>query len=192
MAHATNFIDRTGQRIGKLVAVSLVSIGRRGAKWLWQCDCGRTHALTTDKAKSRGSRPCTIGRPGHRKRPRPVRHNTGFAAAHPREACVYRGMINRCTNPKADNYHNYGGRGITVCQRWLTSFESFYEDMGDRPQNTSIDRIDNDGPYCKENCEWATAEQQRNNQRPRKVISNFSTAELLVELARRGIEVTLN
>jgi ribosome-binding protein aMBF1 (putative translation factor) len=85
--------------------------------------------------------------------------------------------MDRCTNPNSPNYKHYGGKGITVCQRWAESFKHFHDDMGDRPPGTSIDRIDPNGNYEPLNCRWATNREQRMNQ-ARSTISIEQAAEV--------------
>lgn len=88
---------------------------------------------------------------------------------------IWAAMIQRCTNPQNKDYRLYGARGITVCERWR-EFPNFLEDMGEKPVGLSLDRIDNDGNYEPGNCRWATASQQRANQRPRSPRSEAMNA----------------
>jgi len=91
----------------------------------------------------------------------------GKARVTSREYNSWRAMRKRCHYPAHHNYPSYGGRGITVCERWRFSFDNFLEDMGFRPEGHTLDRIDNDGDYEPGNVRWATAEQQRKNKRSR-------------------------
>ena len=89
----------------------------------------------------------------------------GFYKTHPKEYPCYVAMKGRCNNPKKSDYDYYGGRGIKVCDSWNEDFLNFYNDLGDRPEGTTLDRIDPDGDYCPDNCRWATHKIQSNNTR---------------------------
>jgi hypothetical protein len=96
------------------------------------------------------------------------KHGAASAKATP-EYNSWRNMKARCHNPSHNRYHDYGGRGITVCDKWSDSFAVFLEDMGEKPTPThSIDRIDNEGSYKPDNCRWATPTEQNRNHRIRK------------------------
>jgi hypothetical protein len=85
---------------------------------------------------------------------------------------IWKGMKARCSNPRHASYHNYGGRGIKVCERWLASFSDFLFDLGPRPSsNHWIERRNNDGDYCPENCEWKTRSEQARNMRKTKLVT---------------------
>lgn len=91
-------------------------------------------------------------------------------------------MLKRCHNPKTFGYADYGGRGITICERWLR-FDNFLADMGSRPKGTSLDRIDNNGNYEPGNCRWATHKEQSRNKRSNRNITIDGTTRCLKDWA---------
>jgi hypothetical protein len=89
--------------------------------------------------------------------------------SHTHVYAVWQAMLQRCENPNAQVWENYGARGISVCAEWH-KFERFFADMGDRPKGYSLERVDNDGNYCKENCEWVKVKRQANNTRRNRIL----------------------
>lgn len=98
-------------------------------------------------------------------------------------------MKHRCYNPNSNRYSRYGGRGITVCEEWRNSFETFLADMGEKPDGKTLDRINNDLGYSKENCRWATAKEQTHNRHTNVIVEYDGEMMPCTEAARRaGLE----
>lgn len=117
------------------------------------------------------------------------RNRNGLAKENKAEHTVWLGIKHRCTLKNDINYPNYGGRGIKICKRWegVYGFQHFLIDMDKRPTGTTIDRIDNDGDYCPENCRWATCKEQANNRRQRRdarLITAFGETKTIQEWAK--------
>jgi len=122
-----------------------------------QCDCGSVKTYTFYNLKTGGVKSCGC----LKRKVTETRHQMTNSRLYQ----IWENIIQRCTNPKAPNYHNYGGRGIKLCDEWK-SFINFYEDMKEGyADELSIDRINNDGDYEKGNCRWATRKAQSNNSR---------------------------
>lgn len=164
-------LDLVGRRYGRLIVVKdLEYLRSKSPVWLCKCDCGSEHNARSIDLQRGGTRSC--GCLDHEVK---VKRFLTHGRTDTTEYSSWEGMKDRCCNPNNPRYKDYGGRGITVCDRWLHSFENFYTDMGDRPSPThSIDRIDNDAGYSPDNCRWATKKEQTANRRkPKKLGSGM-------------------
>lgn len=124
----------------------------RDTRAVYQCACGRVSVQYVRNIETGKSTRCS-----HCPKVR-LRHGKSHTRVHN----IWCGILTRCDNPHFRAYNRYGGRGITICERWRT-FENFYADMGDPPPGYSIERIDNDGNYCPENCKWIPRNKQVEN-----------------------------
>jgi len=171
-----------GTRFGMLVvqgvADPIQGKGKRYSASVVRCDCGKVFKKKNATLRVGDAVSC-----GCRK----VKHGESRNGTVSPEYESWRSMIERCQSANNANYKNYGGRGISVCQRWANSFEPFLEDMGRRPTpDHSIDRIDNDGNYEPGNCRWATKRQQANNTRWNRRIEIDGVEKTLSQWSRES------
>lgn len=154
------FKDLTGLRFGRLFVVSVHSRPFR-TTWDCLCDCGNRTVVLGGNLRSGYTQSC-----GCLRRDVGREVNLKHGATHTPEYRIWTHMIGRCTNPNDSRYPDYGGRGITVCDRWRHSFENFIADIGKRPtKHHSIERKNNDLGYEPGNCKWATRREQMRNTR---------------------------
>lgn len=179
------------QRFNRLVVSEEVKSDKPGRWWLCQCDCGNTKVASTSKLRGGEIKSCGCllkerqSTWGDRIRKHGLTSTT--------EYIVWNNMKQRCYNTNLPIYPHYGGRGISVCERWLESFDNFLNDMGSRPGSEySIGRIDNDGDYCPENCRWENLDQQKKNKRWTQYVTYKREEVKLIDLCeqmgvKRGI-----
>lgn len=173
-------IDLTGQTFGSLTILYEVPDKWKRSRWMCRCECGKLKQvdgrhMRRGLSKSCG---CKIGNPNC------GTHHQARRKKKTRTYSSWLNMKNRCLNPRCEAFHHYGGRGITVCERWLHSFENFREDMGDCPIGYSIERSDNNKGYSKENCLWIPKGNQSSNRRNTIRVSLDGTIMMASEAAR--------
>lgn len=178
-----NKIDLVGQKFGEWQVLSAAPSrrnvgGSSETYWACRCSCGKLQEVAGKALRKAKTTKCNACAGRARVKPHNVRvlHATTFH--------VWTGMKQRCYCPTNQAYDRYGGRGITMSPRWLESFENFLEDMGPKPDSMSLDRIDVNGSYSKENCRWATTLEQANNTRVNFKVEYEGTTFTLSELAR--------
>ena len=167
-------IDLVGRWFGWWLVLAIhpkrVRYGRHGhavsVLWLCRCKCGTERVVFGSNLRQGLSTSCGCLK-REKTRERNTKHGHACRGKVTRAYTRWLGMLQRCSDPNHAAYCYYGARGISVCERWL-KFENFYADMGDPPPGLSIDRIDNNGNYEPDNCEWATPLQQNHNRRAPK------------------------
>lgn len=157
-----DFYDRSkistmiGNKFGKYLVISQAESNHRDTYYHCRCDCGNEKIIRgTDLRKGRSHRCHSCG----------TKESILHGKSRTPSYASWKSIRQRCYNKNMAGYMYYGGRGIKVCDRWLESFENFYEDMGDKPKGMQLDRIDPDGNYEKDNCRWVSPLENASNRR---------------------------
>ena len=169
--------NMVGRKFSQLLIVEKDANGKGKSRWICRCDCGNTISVISYNLTSGNTKSCGCFKKSG------VSHRT-HGMRKSSEYIIWYSMIARCNYPSHKSYNDYGGRGIQVCEQWLI-FENFFSDMGTRPNGYTIERIDNGGNYCKENCKWATRKEQCNNQRNNIICEYNGETNTLKQLSEK-------
>ena len=185
----SKLIDLTGRRFGRWTVIerasSKVTDKSTMTMWLCRCDCGNMKVVSGINLKQDSSKSC-----GCLSGELTSRRSRVHAMSDTKIHYVWRGVKQRCTNPKHIGYSNYGGRGITVCDEWLRDFKAFYDwaIASGYQEGLSIDRIDNAKGYSPDNCCWKTSKEQNRNKRSNNFLAiNGETKTLIDWCAQCGL-----
>lgn len=181
------FIDLTGQKFGRLTVIERAENGKQGhTYWLCKCICGNKTIVRGNHLRKGLIRSCGCLESENRKT-----MSTTHGLTKTRLYNIWGHIIQRCTNPNSKNYERYGGRGITICEKWRNDFVSFYEwaiNNGYK-EDLTIDRIDNNKGYFPDNCRWTDKITQANNTRSNRFLTFNNKTQTIAQWAR---ELELN
>lgn len=191
MAHSKNFIDITGKKYGRLTVLKEAGTRKWKVYWLCLCECGKTKEINGGALKNGKTKSCGCLRSEVTAK-RKTKHGMLYDESGRRRKLygVWCGMRRRCDNPKNISYKNYGGRGISVCDEWgdYKEFHKWAMRNGYK-EGLMIERIDNNGNYCPENCSWETREVQNLNKRNIRYIEYDGELVRIHDLSKeRGID----
>lgn len=181
----TTKVNRIGRIYGRLTVVAEASVRRkRDFLWVCRCECGASVVVPGQLLQLGRTRSC-----GCYVKDKMRALKTTHGMTNTSEYHTWDKLKRRCYNKNDKQYRNYGARGITVCERWRTSFDAFLADMGLRPSHDhSIDRIDNNGRYEPGNCRWATrVEQAANTRHTRLVVIDGVSLPICVAARKLGV-----
>ena len=177
-----------GRKFNRLTVLSFAGMDGRYSSFLCECQCGTRKIIRGTNLTHGGVVSCGCWKKERGKTQGEGQRRHGQCGSRTYKS--WHSMKMRCNNPNSSGWELYGGRGVSICNRWLESFENFYADMGDRPENTSLDRINPNGNYEPSNCRWATPKQQSRNSRNTVKVQWKGEERLLVELCEElGIDV---
>lgn len=180
-------LDLTGSVHGKLTVVSRAENAKGGkARWNCLCACGGVSTASGTDLRSGHSKSCgCVFASGAHK----VTHGHHRVGKQTKIYNTWCNMKRRCSDPTNKQWKDYGGRGISVCNKWVNSFENFLEDMGEPPFGLTLDRVNNDGDYSPENCRWADRPTQRRNGRGHVVEVEIDGKKMLLKDAAQHLKI---
>ncbi len=177
-------IDLTGQKFGRLTAISAASWGRP-TTWLCVCDCGTEITVRQGNIRNGHTQSCGCLLLENKSN---LSHGHTSGGKNSRTFGCYSNAKSRCFNPKIDRFADYGGRGISMCDRWRDSFSAFLQDMGECPDGQTLERDNVNGHYEPNNCRWASNEEQSRNKRNNILVDIDGKTMVLKDFAKaKGI-----
>ena len=185
----SKLINLIYKKFGRLIVIERMNNDKQGrSRWLCQCNCKNKNKVIIQSSNLKNEHTQSCGCLQKEKLiKRSTKHGHTKNGKITKIYNIWKQMIQRCTNSNYKQYYLYGGRVITVCRRWL-KFENFYKDIPGWKSDLQIDRINNNGDYCKNNCRWVTkSQQQRNTRSNRLEIYSGKTQLLIVWAEEYGI-----